>query len=323
MFPKNLLSTSFRSCLRPNNRFFFSNLKLQIKTLREVTGAPLLKCKNALEQFDGNLEQAKQFLYEKNLATAEKKSERETSVGVISYNTNYVDFVGMAEIACETDFVLKNENFQDFAEKIGSLLPEMESNVYLDKSASEDVLKNNYNDIWIENQHLIAKIQENIRINKIQTIKDPQSNVVGVYMHKTYRPQVGKTLTYIMLSHSKQDQLTEKEDAILKEVAEDLAIHIFCKKPEYIDEHDVPEQLMNEFKQTVMNDIDEKILSKPEEIVNKVISGKMSKLIDDKLFMRQEFGDSDDNEKVADLLASLQKTLGFEIKVNKFASIQI
>ena len=143
-------------------RFSFSSTKTHIRQLREMTGAPLMKCKEAIDKFDGDFALAKQILFEKNLATAEKKSARETNCGCIAFHCEHSSFIGFAELFCETDFVLKNEHFLDFGEKVKPIFPELQASVRMDHPQTSEYLKQSVPELWEENQQLIAKIQENI-----------------------------------------------------------------------------------------------------------------------------------------------------------------
>lgn len=303
----------------------FSSSKLQIKQLRELTGAPLLKCKEAIEQFKGDLNAAKMFLFEKNLASAEKKADRETACGMLVLSSRPSSYLGFAEIACETDFVLKNENFLDFGEKVRSILPSLADSVDMDKQQTEDFLKAHQPDLWGENQQLIAKIQENIRVNSIFLEKLPaKSNLVfGNYMHSTLRANLGKSLTYVALSHGKGDALTEREEKYLGDIAEEIAVHVFCKKPDYVRKEEMPEEELSQIEQTVRDSLDENFGKKPLEIQEKIMSGKLSKLLDDRLLMTQEFEAMEDGVTIEMFLKNASSELGFEVQIERFKTVKI
>ena len=290
-----------------------------------MTGAPLMKCKEAIEKFQGDIQQAKLYLYEKNMATAEKKSSRETKCGMLVYSLEPSSFVAFAEIVCETDFVLKNENFLDFGEKVVKTISSFEESVQMDKAQVEAYLRENQNDLWNENQQLIAKIQENIRISSIFVDYLPENSgkVFGAYMHTSYRENLGKSLTFVELSFNKEGTLLPKEQNLLNEVAEEMAVHVFCKNPEYINRLDLPEGELENIIESIHNDLDDKFKNKPAEIIEKIINGKLSKVLDQRLLMTQQLGDSEDEITVEEFLNQISSKLGFNVFVERFKTVTI
>ena len=153
--------------LRASPRHTFSDLKSNIKRLRTSTGAPLLKCRQALSTFDNNYEEAKNFLYEKNLATAERKADKETNVAVLVYETDHKTFLALGEVGCETDFVMKNAEFLDLVGNMGTAMRSVGSAVRWDAKGADQWMGQEHPQLKEDNQQLIARIQENIRFNWI------------------------------------------------------------------------------------------------------------------------------------------------------------
>ena len=284
-----------------------------------------MKCKQAIEKFEGDLAKAKKFLFENNLATAEKKSDRETKCGMLVYSLEPSSYIGFAEITCETDVVLKNENFLDFGEKIARELANFSVSTNMDKVQVETHFREHNNELWNDNQQLIAKIQENIRVSSISVDRLPENSqkVFGAYMHTSYRENLGKSLTYVVLSFSKDGPLLPKEQNILNNVAEEIAVHVFCKQPEYINKNELPEGELNQILQSIQDSMDEKIRSKPVEILEKIAAGKLSKVLDQRLLMTQLLGDSEDGINVEDFLSQISSNLGFSVFVERFKTVTI
>lgn len=113
-----------------------------IKNLREETGAGMMDCKRALDEADGNYEKAKQIVFERGLAKAEKKSDRETKIGYIaSYvHTNH-QVAALVEILCETDFVARNDEFQTMAKEVAMQVVAMNPES-VDELLAQETLKN-------------------------------------------------------------------------------------------------------------------------------------------------------------------------------------
>jgi elongation factor Ts len=284
-----------------------------------------MKCKEAIEKFEGDFNSAKQFLFEKNLATAEKKSAREANCGMISFTCEPFAFVGYSELFCETDFVLKNESFLDFGEKVGSVFGNFSESVSMDFEQCQEYLREQNKDLWDENQQLIAKIQENIKVNSITVdrLQGDCGQIIGTYMHTPLRPNLGKSLTYVVLSFSKDSALTEKEQKILASVSEELAVHVFCMKPEYIKEQDIPVEEMKKIENEIQESLGETMKKKPEHIIEKMVQGKKGKILNHRLLMKQEMGDSDEGTDVEMFLGEVSKVLGFSLQVDRFHTVKI
>jgi len=139
----------------------------QIKQLREQCGAGIMECRRALEECDGNVERAREFLKKKGLEVAEKKKEREVKSGIIEAYTHCGgQVVAVVELLCETDFVARNEEFKDLAHELAMQVAAMKPN------SVEELLKQEYirdasktiGDLLTE---AIGKIRENIKIGRI------------------------------------------------------------------------------------------------------------------------------------------------------------
>ena len=125
-----------------------------VKELREMTGAGLMDCKKALTECDGDLESAKDLLRKKGQAMADKKSSRETNEGAINI-AQKDNKAGLVKIACETDFVARNEQFQAFISRIAEQVIEVGADDFMEKSSSEGALKEQF-------VETISKLGENI-----------------------------------------------------------------------------------------------------------------------------------------------------------------
>ena len=167
-----------------------------IKELREKSGAGMMDCKKALDESDGNVEKAIEWLRKKGINTAQKKSSRSASEGLVTVNINENTGV-VIEINSETDFVARNENFQKFCEDVSfSCMKNKVENV-------EDLLNSKYleteDSIQSQLTELIAKIGENIVIRRLKFVK-LENNNLQKYIHNSVNDFSGKIGVLLSLS---------------------------------------------------------------------------------------------------------------------------
>ena len=249
-----------------------------VKELRERTGAGMMDCKKALAENGEDMEKAIEFLREKGLAAAAKKSGRIAAEGLVvakvsSGNKKAV----LLEVNCETDFVAKTDEFKGFVEEV--------ADVVLNNSP-EDVtklmeVKSNGSTV---NQMLtdkVAKIGENISIRRFKLFETAEGFV------ETYVHGVGRIGVMVELSG---------ESDTIQEVAKDVAMQIAASKPDYITRDQVPEAVIEKEKEILkvqaMNE------GKPENIAEKIVSGRIDKFYKENCLVEQPFiKDTDLNVK--------------------------
>ena len=249
-----------------------------VKELRERTGAGMMDCKKALAENGEDMEKAIEFLREKGLAAAAKKSGRIAAEGLVvakvfSGNKKAV----LLEVNCETDFVAKTDEFKGFVEEV--------ADVVLNNSP-EDVtklmeVKSNGSTV---NQMLtdkVAKIGENISIRRFELFETAEGFV------ETYVHGVGRIGVMVELSG---------ESDTIQEVAKDVAMQIAASKPDYITRDQVPEAVIEKEKEILkvqaMNE------GKPENIAEKIVSGRIDKFYKENCLVEQPFiKDTDLNVK--------------------------
>ncbi len=186
-----------------------------VKELREITGVAMMDCKKALVETNGNVEEAKDFLRKKGQAKALKKSTRETSEGAVSFSTSEDGkSAGLVKVACETDFVARNDKFQAFIKKLAEQVAEQGEN---------DVLKQNLvdgqGDVEGMMTDTIAELGENMQILNSRKFEIKHGSIGG-YIHSNGKIGVAVPL--------ETDQPCEDER--LKTLARDIAMHIAAFK---------------------------------------------------------------------------------------------
>ena len=258
----------------------------QVKELREKTGLGLMDCKKALQEANGDLDLAIEELRKSSGLKASKKSNRSAADGLIGIKS----FEGrsfMVEINCETDFVARDDSFNAFMEEV---LEIVSSNA--DKGLQELL------DESIEEQRekLVQKLGENIVVRRLAS-SDNNADSSGVYLHSN-----NKIGTIISLQGGSE------------EVAKDIAMHAAATDPMAISPSDIPEEVIEKEREIYKAQSEES--GKPEDIVEKMIEGKIRKFLSEVSLTEQDFV-KDPNKTINDLLkdsnASIVSFTRFEV----------
>ena len=258
----------------------------QVKELREKTGLGLMDCKKALEEANGNLDLAIEELRKSSGLKASKKSNRSAADGLIGIKS----FEGrsfMVEINCETDFVARDDSFNAFMEEV---LEIVSSNA--DKGLQELLDEN----IEEQREKLVQKLGENIVVRRLAS-SDNNADSSGVYLHSN-----NKIGTIISLQGGSE------------EVAKDIAMHAAATDPMAISPSDIPEEVIEKEREIYKAQSEES--GKPEDIVEKMIEGKIRKFLSEVSLTEQDFV-KDPNKTINDLLkdsnASIVSFTRFEV----------
>jgi elongation factor Ts len=262
-----------------------------IKELRERTGVGMTKCKAALEESKSDIELAITNLRKSGMASAEKKEGRATKEGIIASAENDHG-VTLIEINAETDFVVKNETFQEFAKNIAE-------EVANTKPASlEAFLAQKYSkeqDLSIDEFRatIVQKIGENIQIKRFEIIEKGPEASVGIYLHMG-----GKIASLVKLQGA-------NDKAAL---AKDIAMHIAAENPEFLDVNDITSEVKLREEEIAR----EQVKNKPENIIEKIIEGKLKAFYDQACLNRQKFVKNPD-VTIAQLVAQNGENLKIEM----------
>ena len=255
----------------------------QVKELREKTGAGFMDSKKALEQCDGDMEKAMEFLRQKGIASAEKKQNRIAAEGLVAtYIENGVGAI--VEVNCETDFVAKNEDFKSFVNGLAkhivatkpadmdalnaSICPQCNMKI-------EDVVKNK-----------IATIGEKISIRRFEIVK-------------------GELATYV---HNGRIGVIIDASANAPELLQDVALHIVASAPEFVSRKQIPQDVIDEETRIEMGKED--LQKKPEQIRAKIVEGRVNKLMAQKCLLEQPFVKNPD--------MTIEQLLGGKVEIKSF-----
>lgn len=225
-----------------------------VKELREKTGAGMMDCKKALNKANGDIKEAMQELRKSGIAKAEKKSGRAANEGII-ISKILKDSGVMVEILCETDFAAKNEVFQKYSNDILNRLTEFKETGYLSEKLQETE-KNNIID-------MVSQIGENIRLRRAIRWEGKCAS----YLH------MGGKIGVMIKYEGEADQQT----------LNNICMHIAAFSPKYIKPEDIPEEDIEGEKEVHKAQLQ----GKPEELMNKIISGKLSKWYKDVCLIKQ------------------------------------
>ena len=277
----------------------------QVKELRERTGAGMLDCKNVLVEVDGDIDKAIEILREKGLAKAAKKSGRVASEGLVRVKFSPDSTkAGMVEVNSETDFVAKNEDFINFVDAVSCMA------VDTDTTAMDDFMNKKYDDqktIQQQITDMIATIGENMAVRRFISFNTPGVKYVG-YLHGE-----GKIGVIVGIkTEASVDEITA--------VGKDVAMQIASMNPLFIDESQVdPQYIENERNILVRQAMNE---GKPQEIVEKMVNGRLKKELKETCLMEQKFVKNGEIS-VANHLKDAEKEIGKSIEVVEMARFEV
>ena len=263
-----------------------------VKNLREMTGVGMMDCKKALTEADGNMDKAVEILREKGLAASAKKAGRIAAEGM-AYAT-VIDGIGVVvEVNAETDFVGKNEKFVDFVKGVAAT-------VAANKPADLDALmdcKYNGTDLTVlqQQQEMVLVIGENIKVRRFAFYTE---GVSVPYVHAG-----GKIGVLVNL------EVTGGIDATT--IGKDVAMQIAALNPRFWDKSQVTQDVLDEEKKIMLAQManDPKMASKPDQVKEKIVLGKLNKFYSENCLLQQDFVKNGD-QTVEQYIQSAAKALG-------------
>lgn len=275
-----------------------------VKELREMTGAGMMDCKKALTQCDGDMDKAVDFLREKGLAAAAKKSNRVAAEGIVVEAMADDAKTGvLVEINCETDFVAKNEDFKAFAAEVAKQALASDAadlDAFLNEAWLADPAKT-VKDIVTDR---VAVIGENINIRRFEKLV-AADGCVSCYIHG------GGSLGVMV--YGKTDVVNDDVKTCLRNVAMQVA----AMDPKYVNRDEVDPAYLAHEKEILLAQAKEENPNKPENIIEKMITGRLNKEMKEICLLDQAYvQDSDIN--VAQYVANVGKAAGANLSVVKF-----
>jgi elongation factor Ts len=278
-----------------------------VKELRERTGAGMMDCKKALAETNGDMEAAIDWLRAKGLSAAAKKAGRTAAEGLVGVAVDGTKGA-VVEVNSETDFVAKNEQFQQFVAAVSQLalgtggdVEALKSSTFPGGGTVEEKLTEN-----------IATIGENQSLRRTQVLEIPQGVVVS-YVHNAAAPNMGKIGVLVALeSAASADVLTT--------LGKQIAMHIAAANPLALDASGLDADLLARERAIAIEKANES--GKPANIIEKMVDGTMAKFAKENALLSQLFV-MDGKTPVADVVVAAGKDAGSEIKLAEFVRFQL
>lgn len=282
-----------------------------VKELREMTGAGMMDCKKALGETDGDMEAAVEFLRKNGQAKAEKKAGRIAAEGLCKVIVKDDKTAAVVEVNSETDFVAKNEEFQNFVaavaeQAINSDAADMDA--FLSESWNQDSSKT-VKDALVEK---VAKIGENLSIRRFEKVTAEHGLVVS-YTHG------GGRIGVIVEAD------TDVVNDAIKEAMTNVAMQIAALSPKYVSTADVSEEYKAHEKEILMAQIanDPKMAGKPEKVIEGAVVGRLNKELKEVCLLEQPYVKAEDGKQtVAQYVAQVAKENGANLSVKKFVRFE-
>jgi elongation factor Ts len=279
-----------------------------VKQLRETSGAGMMDCKKALSETGGDIEAAVDWLRKKGLAAAAKKAGRvaaEGLIGVAAAGTRGA----VVEVNSETDFVARNDTFQNFVAKVAETALEVGGDVEALKAAK---FPGSGNAVADELTTMIAKIGENMNLRRAATVT-VGDGVVCSYVHNQTAPGLGKIGVLVGLE-SKGDK------AKLEALGRQLAMHVAAAQPQAVDRGGVDASALDRERDVLSEQA--RASGKAEDIIAKMVEGRLRKFYEEVVLLEQIFV-VDGETKITKVLESAAKDVGAPIAVAGFVRLQL
>jgi len=279
-----------------------------VMKLRKMSGQGMMDCKKALQEADGNIEDAIGILRKKGLITLAKRAERETSEGIVVGKKNEDGQVAaLSTLCCETDFVARSDDFATAAAALANYALACS----MDEGA-ENILKTSvdgkkFSDVLSE---IVGKTGEKIQVGDFAKFRIGGPGLISTYIH--FNKKVGT-----MVEIETSDETIANAD-VLKQTAADIAMHITATKPLSLDKGGISAETIERERAIFA----EQVKSKPANIVDKIVEGKMKKFFVENCLLEQRFV-KDDSKSVAQVLDEAAKQAGGEAKIKRFVRFEV
>ena len=236
-----------------------------VKELRDITGVGMMDAKKALTESNGDFDSASDWLRQKGLAKAQKKSGRIAAEGLIGIKLSN-DSAILIEANCETDFVARNEEFQDM---INHILDNAIGKTSLNEILSSTINNRTIDEFLVEK---VASIGEKISLRRMQVLN---GKYIGFYIHNSTSDYLGKIGVAVSLSSNNES------------LAKQIAMHVAASNPLALSEDRIPDELIEKEKKLFFEQAKES--GKPENVIENMVNGKLKKFINEVTLLNQNF----------------------------------
>ncbi len=279
-----------------------------VKELREKSGAGMMDCKKALSATDGNMEEAIKFLRENGLVKAEKKAGRVAAEGMVAVKVNEDGkSAAIVEVNSETDFVAKNDKFQNYVADVAAQVAASSANT-VEELLSEQWINDSSKTVKEELVSMIAVIGENMTIRRFAKTSASEGFVES-YIHAGGRIGVLVEMATDVINDS------------VKEAAKNIAMQVAAIAPKYVSSNDVSEEYKAQEREVLKAAAMNENPGKPENIIEKMIEGRLKKELKEVCLLEQAYV-KDGDLTVQKYIDSVAKENNAKITVNSFVRFE-
>ncbi|WP_284943867.1 translation elongation factor Ts [Acidisoma cladoniae] len=269
-----------------------------VKDLREKSGAGMMDCKKALTESGGDLDGAIDWLRKKGLSAAAKKSGRVAAEGLIGVASR-PNVAAMVEINAETDFVARNETFQDFVTTVATIALDVGEDVEAIKAAS---FPGTGHSVAEQLTQMVATIGEHMTIRRVRVLK-VSSGTVATYVHNALKPGLGKIGVLVALE-------APSELAALEQLGRQVGMHVAATRPDALDVDAVDPQALARERDVLSEQA--RASGKPEAIIEKMVEGRIRKYYEEVVLLEQVWVHDGESRVRAVVAKSGAKLVGFD-----------
>ncbi len=273
-----------------------------VKSLRDRTGAGMMDCKKALQEAGGDEERAIDLLRQWGAAKAAKRAERETSEGLVEI-LSHDGAAGMVAVSSETDFVARNEEFQGFARRLVEAVADADLPDGTVLTGEQLLAQPGFESFAAEVADLRSKIGENIQVHRAVRFAPDSQTAVGSYLH--FGGKIGVMVELVGASGEQAESL-----------AREVAMHVAAARPAGVRPEDIPSEVQDRERAVLTEQT--RAEGKPEQIIEKIVEGRMRKFFEQQSLLLQAFVKNPD-QTVAELIAEH----GDDLTVRRFARFEI
>ncbi len=273
----------------------------EVNELRQKTGAGIMDCKRALQETDGDIDKAVLYLREKGMASAGKKASRVAAEGKVEFEVADGGRSGaLAEINCETDFVARGGDFQDFCARV---VTEALASGKTDPAQYED-----------ERKDLVAKTGENVVIRRLARfgLDEGQHGKVEAYQH------MGGKIGVMVEVHAPNAEAAGSQDFL--DLCRELAMHVAAASPQYLTADEVPADMVESEREIYRKQALEQ--GKPEKIVDKMVEGRLRKWFAEFCLLDQPWV-REQKQSISALLKEISGKVGGTVGIGRFVRYQL
>lgn len=279
-----------------------------VMKLRKISGQGMMDCKKALQEANGDIEEAIGVLRKKGFATLAKRAERETSEGIVVNKKNEDGKASViAILCCETDFVARSDDFVAAAEALANFALACSADEGVENVLETSVNGKKFSDVLAE---VVSRTGEKVQVGDFAKFKLDGPGLISTYIH--FNRKVGT-----MIEIETGDEKTALADA-LKQTAADIAMHITAAKPLSLDRGGISPETIKREKAIFA----EQVKNKPANITDKIVEGKMKKFFVENCLLEQRFV-KDDSKSVAQVLDEAAGEAAGKAKIKRFVRFEV